>query len=64
MSKRTDRVSMQVSRVVSNVLLRGLRDKKVKPVGILRLLALQIFHLASLLFLWEDRKSQGRFSKD
>ena len=34
MSKRTDRVSMQVSRVVSNVLLRGLRDKRVKPVSI------------------------------
>lgn len=34
MSKRTDRVAAQISRVVSNVLLRGLRDKRIKPVSI------------------------------
>ena len=34
MSKRTDRVAAQISRVISSVLLRGLRDKRVKPVSI------------------------------
>ena len=34
MSKRTDRVEVLVSRIVSGILLRGLRDKRVQPVSI------------------------------
>ena len=34
MSKRSDRVEAQVSRVISGILLKGLRDKRVQPVSI------------------------------
>ena len=34
MSKRTERVSMEIQRVLSDVLLRGLPDPRVTPISI------------------------------
>ena len=34
MSKRTERVSMEIQRVLSDVLLRGLPDSRVTPISI------------------------------